>query len=271
MIALFAFVLALDAGTAASPIANGAREEGAGASSPAPTTSPALRNAKAVLSDYAKAIGDERLWRKHKSLRVKRVVKVESMHFVSEDSTRIARGGKLYEESQLPDMGTFRRGSDGKTAWAEDPIGGLRVLKGAEAEDVRLGAAWDSEWHLAEIYAEAVSIPPPAGAPAGLGCECVELRKKKAQPTRILLRPGHPSSRLGARRPGSARRPGPLRDNLLGLAESRRRAGLAPRGGQRGTSHHGRSHRRICLRRTDPNKPLHAPPEKVTRRLPQKR
>jgi hypothetical protein len=187
MIALFAFVLALDAGTAASPIANGAREEGAGASSPAPTTSPALRNAKAVLSDYAKAIGDERLWRKHKSLRVKRVVKVESMHFVSEDSTRIARGGKLYEESQLPDMGTFRRGSDGKTAWAEDPIGGLRVLKGAEAEDVRLGAAWDSEWHLAEIYAEAVSIPPPAGAPAGLGCECVELRKKKAQPTRICF------------------------------------------------------------------------------------
>jgi hypothetical protein len=187
MIALFAFVLALDAGTAASPIANGAREEGAGASSPAPTTSPALRNAKAVLSDYAKAIGDESLWRRHKSLRVKRVVKVESMHFVSEDSTRIARGGKLYEESQLPDMGTFRRGSDGKTAWAEDPIGGLRVLKGAEAEDVRLGAAWDSEWHLAEIYAEAVSIPPPAGAPAGLGCECVELRKKKAQPTRICF------------------------------------------------------------------------------------
>ncbi|MGD0836441.1 MAG: hypothetical protein ABSB49_07340 [Polyangia bacterium] len=187
MIALFAFVMALDAGTAASPIANGAREAGAGASAPAPTASPVLRNAKAILSDYAKAIGDESLWRRHKSLRVKRVVKVESMHFVSEDSTRIARGGKLYEESQLPDMGTFRRGSDGKIAWAEDPIGGLRVLKGAEAEDVRLGAAWDSEWHLADLYAEALSIPPPAGAPAGLGCECVELRKKKAQPTRICF------------------------------------------------------------------------------------
>jgi hypothetical protein len=189
MIAFLAFLLALDAGTAVSPIAHSAKEgaEPGASTRPSATARPALRDARAVLSDYARAIGDESLWRRHKSLRVKRVVTVESMHFVSEDNTRIARGGKFYEESQLPDMGTFRRGSDGRVAWAEDPIGGLRVLKGAEAEDVRLGAAWDSEWHLARLYVDIVSVPPPAAAPVGLSCECVELRKKKAPPTRICF------------------------------------------------------------------------------------
>jgi len=58
MIALLALVLAVDAGSPAAPTAQVAQ---------AP-----LRDAKLVLADYAKAIGDEKAWKKHKSIRVKR-------------------------------------------------------------------------------------------------------------------------------------------------------------------------------------------------------
>jgi len=177
MIALFALLIAVDAGTPVTPNAPTATSVAA----------PTLRDAKVVLADYAKAIGDEKLWKKHKSVRVKREVSVKAMQFVSQEETRVVRGGKILGESQMPGMGTFRRGSDGRTVWAEDPIGGLRVLKDAEAEDVQLGAAWNSEWHLAEMYAKVISVPPPKTAPTGQPLECVELHKKKGQPTTLCF------------------------------------------------------------------------------------
>ncbi len=173
MIALFALVFALDAGAATLPTAE---------VTPAP-----LRDATLVLADYAKAIGDEQAWKKHKTLRVKREISVQSMHFTSVEETRIARGGKIYSTSEMPNMGTFLRGSDGHTAWAKDPIGGLRVLKDAEAEDVRIAAAWNSEWRLAEVYGKALSVPPPVPVPAGQSWECVELSKAKGAPSVVCF------------------------------------------------------------------------------------
>lgn len=177
MIALLALFLAVDAGTPPAP----------NAATPTSATPSTLRDAKAVLADYATAIGDEKRWKHHKCMRVKRAVTVKAMQFVSEEQTRVCKGGKILGESQMPGMGLFRRGSDGRTAWAEDPIGGLRVLKNAEAEDVQIGAAWNSEWHLAEIYAKVVSVPTPKAAPDGRPLECVELQKKKGQPTTLCL------------------------------------------------------------------------------------
>ena len=179
MLAYVALLLAMDAGSAPSK---------AGAFDVVPpdvqTAQPAaLRDAKQILADYAKAIGDEKSWKKHKSVHVKREVSVKSMHFVSHEDTRLQRGGKIFSSSEMPGMGTFRRGSDGRIAWSEDPIGGLRILKDAEAEDVRIAAAWNSEWHLGEVYKKALSVPPPPSAPAGQSLECVELSKAQGQPT----------------------------------------------------------------------------------------
>jgi hypothetical protein len=177
MIALFALVLAVDAGAAVSP-----------AVSPATLVAPApLRDAKLVLADYAKSIGDEKAWKKHKTVRVKRQVEVKAMHFTSQEETRVARGGKIFSTSEMPSMGTFRRGSDGRTAWSEDPIGGLRVLKGAEAEDVRIAATWNSEWRLGEVYGKALSVVPPVPVPAGQVWECVELSKSKGEPSVVCF------------------------------------------------------------------------------------
>jgi hypothetical protein len=142
----------------------------------------ALRDAKLVLADYVKAIGDERAWQKHKSVRIKRDVLVKNMNFKSQEETRMVRGGKLFSTSAMPGLGTFKRGYDGRTAWSEDPISGLRVLKGAEADEVRLAATWNSEWHLGTTYAPVRSVAPPSDAPKG-PLECVQLAKPAAQPS----------------------------------------------------------------------------------------
>jgi hypothetical protein len=166
MMLLLALLAALDGGVPPVPVAG----------------SPHLRDAKLILADYAHAIGDEKAWRKHKSVRVKREVSVKSMNFKSVEETRLTRGGKLFSVSSAPGLGTSRRGYDGHTAWGDDPIFGLRVLTGAEAEEVRIAATWNPEWHLDEIYAGVRAIPPPEGAPAG-GVECVELDKREGAPT----------------------------------------------------------------------------------------
>jgi hypothetical protein len=172
MIALIAFALAVDAGTIAAPPA-----------AVEPVKTGPLRDAKSILADYARAIGSEKSWKKHRTVKIRREVVVKAMHFTSREETRIARGGKIYSSSEMPGMGTFLRGCDGRTAWASDPIGGLRILKGAEAEDVRIAAAWNSEWRLAQVYGAAHSVPVPEGAPSDLSLECVQLDKSKGKPT----------------------------------------------------------------------------------------
>jgi len=173
MITLLALVLAVDAG-AIMPV-------------PIPAQPAALREANAVVGDYARAIGDEKNWQKHRTVRVKREVTVKAMHFASNEETRMARGGKVFSSSEMPGMGTFQRGSDGHRAWSKDPIGGARLLKDGEAEDVRIAATWNSEWHLGEVYAKAISVAPPVAPPAGEAWECVEFQKVKGGSTTICF------------------------------------------------------------------------------------
>ena len=164
-----------------------------GGAGPAPAAAaPKLRDAKRILADYAAAIGDEKAWRKHQSVRVKREVSVKSMNFRSVEETRLVRGGKLLSVSSAPGLGISRRAFDGRIAWGDDPIFGLRVLTGAEAEEVRLAATWNVEWHLAEIYAQVRAVPPPPGAPNPHSLECVELAKREGKPTLTCFdRQGH--------------------------------------------------------------------------------
>jgi hypothetical protein len=171
MLALLALVAALDAG--AVPTAAAAR--------------PALRDATLVLADYARAIGDEAAWRKHKSVRVKREVVVKAMNFTSDEETRLLRDGRLYSMSSAPSLGVSRRAYDGKVAWGDDPIFGLRVLRGGEAEEVRIAAVWNPEWRLGAIYKQVHSVVPPGGAPDPATLECVELGKAESKPTTVCF------------------------------------------------------------------------------------
>jgi hypothetical protein len=167
MITLLVLVAAIDAGAPPARV----------------VTAGPQRDAKHILADYARAIGDEKVWQKHKSMRVKREVSVKAMNFTSVEETHLTRAGKVISTSSMPGMGTFRRGYDGHTAWGDDPIFGLRVLHGAEADEVRIAATWNSEWRLGEVYAPVRAVPPPADAPAGEPLECVELGKPQSKPS----------------------------------------------------------------------------------------
>jgi len=141
-----------------------------------------LRDPKLVLADYARAIGPEQAWHKHKSLRVKREVSIKAMNFKTVEETHLVRAGKVLSASSTPGMGLIRRGYDGHVAWGDDPIYGLRVLTGTEADELRIAATWNSEWRLGEAYTLLGAVAPPASAPKDLALECVELGKPHGGP-----------------------------------------------------------------------------------------
>ncbi len=68
----------------------------------------------------------------------------------------------------LEHLGTTRQGFDGKVAWIEDPINGLRKLSGADLRRVRLEAALHRPLKWRELYAKAelMGVEQVAGRPA---------------------------------------------------------------------------------------------------------
>jgi hypothetical protein len=158
-----------------------AAEKKANESTKAPTHS--LRNAQQIVLDYQAAIGSESAWSQHQSIHIKREISMKAMHFSGTEEMVIAQGGKFYDTSVMPGIGTLQIGTNGKVAWSEDPINGLRILKGAEAEEIRLAAIWNAEWRLQQTYKTIRSAPLPAEAPAAAEWECIELQKSVGKPT----------------------------------------------------------------------------------------
>jgi hypothetical protein len=152
------------------------------AATPAQDATP-LRPAQAILADYADAIGGKWAWKRLRSVHVKRALTVAGQGANGSEEHWATADGKNLSVSTLRDVGSFRQGCDGRAAWSQDPVFGLRKLEGAEAEDARLNGAWNAEPDLASLYAKVTSVPLPKDAEAGTGLECVELRKKMGKPS----------------------------------------------------------------------------------------
>src|SRR5205823_6405021 len=153
----------------------------ADAGRPPPAITP-KRAAAAVLEDYARALGGEAAWKRHKTLHMKRSLEVKGMQISGTEERYATANGKAMSVTTIPGMGTFREGSDGKTAWSEDPINGLRLLEGAEAEEAKVDATWDAELQLAKLYREVRAVDPPSAPPPGRRYECLELVHKLGKP-----------------------------------------------------------------------------------------
>lgn len=141
------------------------------------------RSAQQIVSDYQAAIGNESAWKKHQSIHIKREISMKAMHFSGTEEMVIAQGGKFYDTSVMPGIGTLQIGTNGKVVWSDDPINGLRILKGAEAEEVQLAAIWNAEWRLQQTYKSIRLVSLPAEAPADAQWECIELQKSVGKPT----------------------------------------------------------------------------------------
>ncbi len=149
------------------------------AATPAETV-PALRPAEAILADYAQAVGGRDAWKKLRSLHAKRDLTVAGQGASGHEEHWATADGKNFGEWSLTNVGAFRQGFDGRVAWSQDPIFGLRKLDGVELEEARIGGAWNAEPDLASLYVKVTSVPPPKDANPGL--ECVELHKRLGKP-----------------------------------------------------------------------------------------
>ncbi|HEX7597693.1 MAG TPA: hypothetical protein VF518_05725 [Polyangia bacterium] len=148
---------------------------------------PPTRPAQAVLADYAQAIGGKEAWRRLRSVHLKRALTVSGQGASGSEEHWATADGKNLSQSTIHNVGSFSQGTDGRVAWSQDPVFGLRKLEGAELEEARINAAWNAEPDLAKLYVKVTSAAPPKDAEAGL--ECVELHKRQGKPSVLCFDP----------------------------------------------------------------------------------
>ncbi len=151
------------------------------AASPAPEAAPP-RAVKAILADYSKAIGGARALGKHKNVYVKREIAVKGMGVGGTEERWATAAGQVLSVTTLPGIGVIKQGSTGRVRWSEDPINGLRILKGAEEEQARIEGTWNGDVKLDKLYKTIRPASRPEAAPKGDPLECVELVPAVGQP-----------------------------------------------------------------------------------------
>jgi hypothetical protein len=147
-----------------------------------PELPPKLRPAEAVLDDFVAAIGGAPALNKLKSLHVKRHVEVKGMQFSGTEERYATASNQMLVVMEITGVMSARMGSDGKVQWSDDPVFGLRILKGAEEEEARLDSTWNSDLKTKELFEKIRSVPPPEAPPAGKRWECVELTPRLGKP-----------------------------------------------------------------------------------------
>ncbi len=156
---------------------------------PAPSTaaaapaSPAkLRAPEEILADAVKATGGAAAWNAHKTAHYKVETTLQGMGMGGTGERYQTRTDKSLMTMTMAGLGVVREGTNGKVAWTEDPVLGIRYLDGAEAEQTRIASSWNADLHAGELFAklEAATEPGPDGAPL----ECVVATPKLGSPLR---------------------------------------------------------------------------------------
>jgi hypothetical protein len=173
-ILLFPFVFPLVAVLAA----------GCAGKQPAPATAQgapasAVRTPDAILADAVAATGGVAGWAAHKTAHIKLTISLQGMGMGGPAEHFQTNANRSLTLTTLPGVGAIREGSNGKVLWAQDPINGLRLLEGAEAEQARIEAAWNSDLQAHELFPK---IESALDSPAGL--ECLMMTPKIGPPIR---------------------------------------------------------------------------------------
>jgi zinc protease len=154
-----------------------------------PVSAPAGRAPDVIIDDFVKALGGEKALRRHRSLYVRRKVTSTKMGIEGSEERWMTADGRLLSVTVLPGIGEIRAGSSGNgQRWSQDPINGLRMVKGVEAEQARLDSSWNAELQLKKLYPKRKLVPPPAGASTadgkkdGKNMECLEMAPAKVAP-----------------------------------------------------------------------------------------
>jgi hypothetical protein len=155
----------------------------AAAPAAAPAAPPAkLRSPEEILADAVKATGGAAAWNAHKTAHYKVETTLQGMGMGGTGERYQTRGDKSLMTMTMAGLGVVREGTNGKVAWTEDPVLGIRYLDGVEAEQTRIASSWNADMHAGELFAklEAATEPGPDGAPL----ECVVATPKLGSPLR---------------------------------------------------------------------------------------
>lgn len=139
------------------------------------------RSASAILGDAIKAVGSPEAWTAHKTAHLTMTMSFQALGITGTVERFATSADKALVVTQIPGVGTIREGNNGKVLWSQDPINGLRILDGAEAEQARAESIWNPELRANELYQKVDALTQTGGD--GRSLECVVLTPKLAPPT----------------------------------------------------------------------------------------
>jgi hypothetical protein len=141
------------------------------ASAPAPQPAnagpPGLRAPDAILADSIAATGGLPGWNAHRTVHMKVTVALQAMAMGGPAEHFQTNTNKSLVLTTVTGVGPVREGTNGQVFWSQDPVNGIRFLDGAEAEQARIEASWNSDIQAHQLFPK---IETAADAPAGLEC-----------------------------------------------------------------------------------------------------
>jgi len=137
-------------------------------------------SAEQILEKSIEAAGGREAYAKLTSTMAKGVMEFTEQHLHGAIEFYAKAPNKRLVVTNIENLGEFRQGFDGQTAWMDNPVGGLRRLEGAEAARIRLEADFHRPLKWRELYAkiELAGKDTVAGRPAYV----VRLTPKEGRP-----------------------------------------------------------------------------------------
>jgi len=160
-----------------APAATGTPGAAAGTGGATAAKLPPPRSVDDIVRDMVKALGGAEALGRHKSMHTKMSISFQGLGITGTAEHYGAAGDRALTITNIPNLASTREGTDGKQAWSQDPINGLRLLEDLEAEQARVEAAWNAEVRLKELFPtiEAKNETGEGGAPY---LECLVLTPK---------------------------------------------------------------------------------------------
>ena len=141
-----------------------------------PSSPAAVRGASAILGDAIKAMGEPDAWNAHKTAHLSMTMSFQAVGITGTAERFATSKDQVLVVTKIPGVGEVREGSNGKVFWSQDPINGLRLLDGAEAEQARSESVWNPELRVNDLYRKVDSMNE--AGPDGKPLECVVLTPK---------------------------------------------------------------------------------------------
>lgn len=138
------------------------------------------RAVEAIIADTLKAMGGAEALGKHRSLRTKMTITFQGLGISGTAEHLGAAGDRALTITNIPGVASTREGTDGSRSWSQDPINGLRILSGVEAEQSRIEAAWNGELRMKELFPK-IEAANEVGSD-GASLECLILTPKIGPP-----------------------------------------------------------------------------------------